>query len=339
MKKITILILTLALLFSVMNVWAEGGQEEKEAASAEPVVLRLAETHAQDYPTTKGDYEFARLVEERTDGRIKIEVYHSSQLGEERAVIEQVQFGAIDFTRVSISPLSAFVPEFDALQMPFLYRSADHMWKVLEGDIGKEFFKNLETSESGFVGLTWYDSGARSFYNSKKVINTVDDVKGLKIRVQEAPLMMKLVELMGGVPTPMPFGEVYSALQTGVIDGAENNWPSYFSTSHYEVAEFYTLDGHTRVPEITIASKISMDKLSRADQEIIKQAAWDSMGYQKEQWAAYEKEAESKIKAAGNTITIPTPEAVKGFQEAMLPLYDEQPDYVREMIKKIQAVK
>lgn len=334
MKKIGLLCLVLLIAGSFIGIMAAG----REAVTDAPIVLRLAETHSQDYPTTQGNYEFARLVEERTNGRIKIEVYHSSQLGEERAVLEQVQFGAIDFTRVSISPLSAFVPEFDALQMPFLYRSGDHMWRVLEGEIGREFLSSLEENESGFIGLCYYDAGARNLYNSRREIKTVEDVRGLKIRVQEAPLMMRLIELMGGVPTPMPFGDVYSALQTGVIDGAENNWPSYYSTSHYEVAKYFTQNGHTMVPEITVASSISMAKLSEADQEIIRQAAWDSMEFQKEKWAAFEAEAEQIIRDAGNIITIPTPEAIAGFQKAMEPLYAAQPAYVQDVIARIQAV-
>ena len=281
--------------------------------------------------------EFARLVEERTGGRIKIEVYHSKQLGEEKAVIEGVQFGAIDFTSVSISPLAAFAPMFDALQMPYLYRGEEHMWKVLNGEIGESFLKSLEPAN--FVGLCWYDSGARNFYNSKKEIKTVADLKGLKIRVQESKLMMGLVSSLGAVPTPMPFGEVYSALQTGVIEGAENNWPSYFSTSHYEVAKFFTLDGHTRVPEILIASKIVMDKLSKEDQEIIKKAAKDSMPYQIKLWKEFEKVAEEKVRAKGCVITALTPEAQADFQKAMQPMYDQLKPELKEMVKKIQDVK
>ena len=264
-------------------------------------------------------------------------MFHSKQLGEEKAVIEGVQFGAIDFTRVSISPLAAFAPMFDALQMPYLYRGEEHMWKVLNGEIGESFLKSLEPAN--FVGLCWYDSGARNFYNSKKEIKTVADLKGLKIRVQESKLMMGLVSSLGAVPTPMPFGEVYSALQTGVIEGAENNWPSYFSTSHYEVAKFFTLDGHTRVPEILIASKIVMDKLSKEDQEIIKKAAKDSMPYQIKLWKEFEKVAEEKVRAKGCVITALTPEAQADFQKAMQPMYDQLKPELKEMVKKIQDVK
>ncbi len=324
MKKGILVLTALALLFAALP------------ATADTVVLRLGETHVADYPTTKGNYEFARLVEERTGGRIKIEVYHSSQLGQEKAVIEQVQFGAVDFTRVSISPLSAFAPAFDALQMPYLYRGEEHMWKVLNGPIGEEFLSSLEPAN--FIGLAWFDSGARNFYNSKKEIKTVADLKGMKIRVQESKLMMGLVSALGAVPTPMPFGEVYSALQTGVIDGAENNWPSYFSTSHYEVAKYFTLDGHTRVPEILIASKISMDRLSKEDQEIIKQSAKDAMPHQIKLWKEFEKVAEDKVRAAGSIITELTPEALVEFQNAMQPMYDALSPELQEVVKKIRDV-
>mgnify|MGYP000971037634 CR=1 FL=1 len=324
MKKGILVLTALALLFAALP------------ATADTVVLRLGETHVADYPTTKGNYEFARLVEERTGGRIKIEVYHSSQLGQEKAVIEQVQFGAIDFTRVSISPLSAFAPAFDALQMPYLYSGEEHMWKVLNGPIGEEFLSSLEPAN--FIGLAWFDSGARNFYNSKKEIKSVADLKGMKIRVQESKLMMGLVSALGAVPTPMPFGEVYSALQTGVVDGAENNWPSYFSTSHYEVAKYFTLDGHTRVPEILIASKISMDRLSKEDQEIIKQAAKDSMPYQIKLWKEFEKVSEDKVRAAGSIITELTPEALVEFQNAMKPMYDALSPELQEVVKKIRDV-
>jgi tripartite ATP-independent transporter DctP family solute receptor len=304
-------------------------------AQAKPIVLRLAETHAKDYPTTKGDYEFARLVKERSNGRIQIEVYPGSQLGQERAVVEQVQFGAIDLTRVSISVVTSFVPKLDAFQMPYLYRDADHMWKVLNGEIGKNLLDSLEPF--GFIGLGWFESGSRNFYNSKRPVKSPADLRGLKIRVQESELMMGLVSAFGAVPTPMPFGEVYSALQTGVVDGAENNWPSYFSTSHFEVAKYFTLDEHTRVPEIIIGSKISLGRLSKADQALIRQAAADAVEYQKSEWAKYEQLSIDKVKAGGAQITYIDDKAP--WIALMAPVYAKQPKAIQDFIKQIQAVK
>jgi tripartite ATP-independent transporter DctP family solute receptor len=327
---------SLALLATSSFLFAAGQKEGGAmAADSTPIVMRLAETHPVDYPTTHGDQKFADLVKERTNGRITIEVYPSSQLGEEKAVIEQVQFGAIDFTRVSLSPLGSFVPILNALQLPYVYRSADHMWKVLLGPIGQELFAALEPHN--FVGIGWFESGARSFYNSKRPVNKPEDLAGLKIRVQESELMVGLVNAFGAVATPMPYGEVYSGLQTGVIDGAENNWPSYESTSHYEVAKYYTLDEHTRVPEIIIASKISMQKLSAADQKIIKQAALDAIPYQRQLWAEREKASEAKVRAAGSVITPITDKAP--WQARMQALYAKQPNDVQALVKRINEVK
>ena len=304
--------------------------------SAAPIVMRLGETHPQDYPTTKGVYEFAKLVKERSNGRIIVEVYHSKQLGEERAVIEQVQLGAIDMTRVSVSAASAYVRDLDALQLPYLYRNSDHMWKVLDGAIGAEILKKLEPSN--FVGVGWFEAGSRNFY-TKKQVKTVGDLKGLKIRVQQAPLMVGMIEALGAVATPLPFGEVYSALQTGVIDGAENNWPSYLSTSHYEVAKYFIVDEHTRVPEITLGSKKVFDKLSKEDRALIFKAHKDAVPYQIRLWNDFEKVAEKAVREKGSVITQVSPAEKQKFMDAMKPLYDKQPAEILSVANKIRAVK
>ncbi len=327
MKKARILIVALLVVAALLPT--------QVFAQQKPIVLRLAETHPQDYPTTKGDYEFARLVKERSGGRIQIEVYYGSQLGQEKAVIEQVQFGAIDMTRVSISPVASFVPKLNAFQMPYLYRDEAHQWKVLKGDIGKSLLASLEPF--GFIGLGWFEAGSRNFYNSKRPITKPEDLKGLKIRVQESELMMGLVSAFGAVPTPMAYGEVYSALQTGVVDGAENNWPSYFSTSHYEVAKYFCLDEHTRVPEIIIGSKISLGRLSKADQDLIKQAAMDAIDYQRAEWAKYEQISIDKVKAGGAQITYIGDKTE--WQKLMDPLYKKQSKEIQDFVKQIQAVK
>jgi tripartite ATP-independent transporter DctP family solute receptor len=304
-------------------------------AAGAVVYLRLAETHPADYPTTKGDYEFARLVEERSGGRVEILVYPGSQLGQERAVIEQVQFGGIDLTRVSVSVMASFAPALNALQMPYLYRDDEHLWKVLKGEVGRELLASLEGA--GLVGLGWFEAGSRNFYNSKRPVRSPADLRGLRIRVQENDFMMSLASAFGAIPTPMPYGEVYSGLQTGAIDGAENNWPSYYSTSHYEVARFLTLDEHSRVPEIIIGSRASLGMLSAADQELVARAAFDAIDYQRAEWAKYAKLAEGKVRAAG-TIVVPIADK-SAWQALMAPLYARQSPEVRALIERIKAVK
>jgi tripartite ATP-independent transporter DctP family solute receptor len=314
--------------------------EAAPAASAEPAavepefVFTYAENQAEDYPTTQGGYRFAELVKERTNGRIEIVMQAGGVLGDEKSVAEQLQFGGIDFMRMSLSPLAEFVPELNVLQMPYLYTGADHMWKVLDGEIGQKFYDFFEGSN--LVPLSWYDSGARNFYFRNAEVTKLADLAGMKIRVQESALAMGMIEALGASPTPMTYAEVYSGLQTGVIDAAENNWPSYESTSHYEVAPYYLLDEHTRVPELQLVSQITWDKLSADDQEIIRQAAQESAIYQRELWAEREKTAEEKVRSMGATITELSAEEKAKFKEAMTPLYEEfagdHMDIVNEII-------
>ena len=336
MKKA--IIVALVALFAVGMVFANGSTESATgAASTKTMVLRYAENQPQGYPTTQAAYKFAEMVEEKTNGRIKIEVYYGAQLGDEKAVIEQLQFGAIDFTRVSLSPLAEFENSLNVLQLPYLYTDAAQMWKVLEGPIGDQFLASVE--DNGLIGLSWFDAGARNFYNSKRPITKLSDLAGLKIRVQESQLMMGMVAALGANATPMAYGEVYSGLQTGVIDGAENNWPSYESTSHYEVAPYFVLDEHTRVPEMQMVSKITWDKISPEDQQIIKECALESAKIERELWAEKEKASEEKVKADGAIITELEPGEKEKFQAAMAPLYTQFGAGYEDIIKAIQETK
>ncbi len=360
MKKILSIAMTLVLVLSLASCGGDAKKEEKPAESkkaeekapettkapekeekaeepVEQMVFKMADNQPADYPTTLGDLEFARIVEEKTNGRIKIEVYHSKQLGEEKDVIEQVQLGAIDFARVSLSPMTEFSPSLAVLALPYIYSGSDHMWKVLNSEIGDDFLAGL--SDSGFVGLTWYDSGARSFYNSVKPIKTVDDLAGLKFRVQPAELMVDMVEALGASPTPLNYGEVYSAIQTNVIDGAENNWPSYNTSSHYEVAKYYTLDEHLRVPEIVIASKSTLDKLSPEDVEIIKVAAKESTKLQRDEWNKKVEESKKVIADNGNEVIELSDEEKAKFAERMAPVWEKHAGDYKDIIEKIQAMK
>lgn len=340
-KKFVLLTVCLIVLVLSLSGCGQKGSESDQNSdkqgevAQEPIVLKLAENQPEDYPTTIGDKEMARIVEEKTNGRIKIEVYAGGQLGDEKSVIEAIQMGGLDFARVNAQPLSDFAKTLRVLSLPYLFENEDHLWKVLNGPIGEEILDTLEDSD--MIGLTYYDSGTRNFYNSKREVKTPADMKGLKIRVQQSELMVGLVEALGASATPMPYGEVYSAIQTGVIHGAENNWPSYDSSSHYEVAKYFTLDQHTMTPEVVIASKATWDKLSDEDKAIIKEAARASQDVQRKAWKEYEEKSIAKVKANGNIIT--EVEDFKPWQDAVAPLYEKFGADYKDLIEKIKAAK
>lgn len=307
------------------------------ASQGAEIVMRLSETHAANYPTvTGGDQKFADYVYERTDGRIKIEIYNSSQLGEERAAVEQAQFGGIDFVRVGISLLTTYDNFFSVVQLPYLYRDREHTLKVLNGQLGDEVLKRLE--DHGFEGLCWYLPGERNFY-TKKPVRKLADIKGMKIRVQENPLMINFIKSLGAVPTPLPLGEVYGALQTGVVDGAENDYPSYYSTSHYEVAPYYNLDRHSLMPEVIIASKMSMDRLSPEDQDIIRKAAVDSQATQLAAWDEFEGVARQRVIDGGATVVEISDADIEEFRTAVQSIYKALPKAQAEFVQRIRDVK
>lgn len=303
-------------------------------ASAQ-TVLRSSDTHPDGYPTVEAVKYFGQLVEERTGGRYKIEVYHSAQLGQEADTIEQVRAGVIDLNRVSMGPWNGLVPSTQIPSLPYVFRSPQHMREVMLGPIGDEVAKGFE--EHGVVLLTYYDGGARSFYNSKRPINTPADLQGLKIRVIQSDIFVDMVAALGATATPMPYGEVYSAIQTGVVDGAENNFPSYDTAGHFEVAKYYSLDEHLIVPEVFVMSKAAWDKLTPEDQEIFKQAARDSAEKQFELWDAQVAASRAKVEAAGSMINTPEKQP---FIDAMKPVYDKYvtDPALQDLVARIQAV-
>jgi tripartite ATP-independent transporter DctP family solute receptor len=304
-------------------------------ASAQEITLRSADLHPDGYPTVEAVKYMGQLVSERTNGRIKIEVMNNAVLGTEKDTIEQTRFGVIDMNRVNAAPFNNLVPETVVLGLPFLFRSTEHMHNTVDGPIGDEVLAAFEPH--GLVGLAFYDSGARSFYTTKKPIEKLADLKGMKIRVQQSDLWIAMMQAFGANPTPMPMGEVYSSLETGVVDGAENNWPSYESARHYEVAKNYTLTQHSQTPEILVISKIAWDKLSPEDQKVLKQAAKDSVGKMRELWVAREKASEEKVRAAGNKIIEVDK---KEFSDAMKPVYDKfiTDPKQKDLLTRVQAV-
>lgn len=302
-------------------------------AMADTVTFRAADIHPDGYPTVEAVIYMGKLVEERTGGRIKIQEFNNGVLGSEKDTIEQTQFGVIDFNRVSTAQFNNVVPETSVLGLPFVFKSVDHMHHVVDGPIGEEILKAFEAK--GLVALAYYDSGARSIY-TKKPIASIADLKGLKLRVQQSDMWVATAQAMGTNPTPMPFGEVYSGLQTGVIDGAENNWPSYESTRHFEVAKYYTLTEHSLQPEVLVMAKTSFDKLSPDDRAVIRQAAKDSVPKMRELWAAREKSSEAKVREGG-AIVAQIDKAP--FIEAMKPVYDKfiTDPKLKDLVARIQA--
>ncbi|WP_322886094.1 TRAP transporter substrate-binding protein (plasmid) [Sinorhizobium medicae] len=305
------------------------------AANAQ-TMLRSSDTHPDGYPTVEAVEYFGELVKERTAGRYSVEVYHSAQLGEEKDTIEQVRSGVIELNRVSMAPFNGTVKESIVPALPYLFRSEEHMHKVMDGAIGDQIKTAFESA--GVVVLAFYDAGSRSFYNKQKPISSVADMKGLKFRVIQSDIFVDMVAALGANATPMPYGEVYSGIETGVIDGAENNFPSYDTAKHFEVAKNYSLDEHTILPEVFVMNKAVFDKLTPEDQEIFKQAAKDSVAKQRELWAAKVKESRAKVEAAGAQIT--TPEK-QGFIDAMKPVYEKHVTdaVLKKMVEDVRAVK
>ncbi|MBB4479321.1 TRAP transporter substrate-binding protein [Rhizobium etli] len=304
------------------------------AASAQ-TVLKSSDTHPDGYPTVEGVKYFGELVKERTQGRYSVEVYHSAQLGEEKDTIEQVRSGVIELNRVSMAPFNGTVKESIVPALPYIFRSEEHMHKVMDGAVGDQIKKAFEPA--GLVVLAFYDAGARSFYNKTKPINSVADMKGLKFRVIQSDIFVDMVAALGANATPMPYGEVYSGIETGVIDGAENNFPSYDTAKHAEVAKNYSLDEHTILPEVFVMNKAAFDKLKPEDQEIFKQAAKDSVGKQRELWAAKVAESRANVEKLGAQITTPDKQ---GFIDAMAPVYEKhvKDDVLKKMVEDVKAV-
>lgn len=300
-------------------------------------VFSYAENQDVDYPTTLGGQYFADLVEEKTGGRIKILIQHSGERGNESQVISQLKYGGVDFARLSISELTNEIKALNVLQLPYLYENSEHMWKILDGEIGDYFLEVV--NEYDMVGLSWYDAGARNFYTKDRPIQKLEDFKGLKIRVQESNMMASMVEYLGGEPVKKPYSEVYSLLEKSEADGAENNWPSYESMQHYEVAGYYTLDEHVRIPELQICSKHTWDKLSLEDRQIILECAKESSLYQRELWKEQEtKSRELAVSAGAKVLHLSTAEKKK-FRKAVEPLYERYCEDYMDMIHEILGVK
>jgi tripartite ATP-independent transporter DctP family solute receptor len=274
------------------------------------------------------------MLDERSGGRIKIQVFPGARLGQEKDTIDQTQAVMIDLNRINMGPFNSLVPETFVPSLPFIFRDVAHMRSVMDGPIGDEILKAFEAH--GFVGLAFYDSGARSFYNSKRPVEKVEDLKGMRVRVIQSDLFLDLAKALGANAVGMPIGDVHPALQAGALDGAENNWPSFDSFKHFEVAKYYSLTEHSMPPEILVMSKKNFDKLSAGDQKLVRTAAKESVAKMRELWEAREKMSEAAVRAAGVQINRVDKTA---FVAAMKPVYERfvTTDKLREMVKRIQA--
>ena len=325
MKKLLLILLPLLLLW--------GCDAGKPEATPE-YVLTYAENQHEDYPTTQSAYYFADLVEERTGGRIVIDVLCDAQMGTQQEVLDQMAFGGIDFTRVSLSSISDELPILNVLQLPFLYEDADHLWRVLDGPIGEEFLDVFE--EAGLVGLSWYDGGARSFYATTP-INSAADLQGMTVRVQDSRMMEDMISLLGGTPVVIAYSDVFAAFETGRIDAAENSWTSYESQNHHLLAPCYTLDQHTRVPEVQLISGMLWAELGEEYRSIILECARESAIYQRELWKEREKQAWKVAIAEGTRCVWLSDEAYEELKTICQPLYGRYCGDYMDLIAQIQA--
>jgi tripartite ATP-independent transporter DctP family solute receptor len=307
------------------------------AAPAAAREFRAADIQEENYPTVQALRHMDQLVTQGTGGRHRIRVFHSRQLGEEGQTIEQTRVGAIDMNRINVGAMGNMAPILNVLALPFLFRSVDHLYKVVDGPIGDEILDALESS--GLIGLTFYDSGARSIYTTTRPVNAIDDLSGLRLRVQQSDLMDRMVKALGAEPVGLAYGQVLTALQTKLVDGAENNFPSFISAGHYKAARYYTVTQHTMSPEVLIMSQRAWADLSSEDRMIFREAARKSSQYMREQWLERERRSEQQAIEAG--VNVISKINRKPFEDATKPMRDAMradPRY-RSLIERIEAVR
>jgi len=321
LKVLRKIVLSVLLLLLAAIMFGCGNKDEAYNASNENrIILRLAETQSATYPSSQGVAEFARLVKEKSDGRIMVKVYESGKLGDEDSVVEQVQFGGIDLARVSVASLAKYSPKANLLTLPYLFRDSNHMWKVLDGPGGENIKKSL--LKENITCLSWYEGGARGFYNAKRKINNIEDLKGLKLRVQQSQMIMDVYSSMGISLISTKSGDLYSALQTGAIDGGEDNLIAYYTSKQYEVAKYFMYDEHGRIPEVIIGSRVTMLQLPKKDQAIIEQAAQESAVVQRQLWFKMERKVLKVLQDSGVHIDYADKQSREKFLMQFKPLYN-----------------
>ena len=326
---------TTALALGLAAAFAVGFAPSPALAQAS-MTLRAADVHPAGYPNVVAIEHMGQKLEAATNGRIKLKMFPGGVLGGEKEMIEQTQVGAIDILRTSLGPIGPVVPEVNVFNMPFVFRNEAHMRAVIDGPIGDEMLKKISESPARLVALGWMDGGSRSLY-TKKPVRTPEDLKGQKIRMMGNPLFVDTMNAMGGNGISMGYGEVFTALQTGVVDGAENNPPSYFTSNHYTTgAKYYTQTNHLIIPEIFVMSKITWDKLGAADQALVRKYAREAQFEQRQLWDKSVADYDTKLKAAGvEFIALDN----KAFYDATAPVRAKYGAQYTDLIKRIEATK
>jgi tripartite ATP-independent transporter DctP family solute receptor len=300
-------------------------------------VFKASDVQPVGYPTVVATENLGKKLAAATDGRLSVQMYPSMQLGGEKETIEQTQIGAVQLLRVSVGSMGPIVDDINVVNMPFLFKNTAHAQKMMDGPIGQELLDKITASpNAGLVALCWMDSGARSLYNTKRPIKSIEDVKGLKFRVIGNPIFIDMMNALGGNGVAMGYDQVFSALQTGVIDGAENNLPSYVFSNHYTAAKYLSLTEHLVIPEVLVFSKRAWGNLSADDQNLIRKFAREAQLEERELWNKYEQQAMEKAKAAGSQIVEIADKAP--FQNAVKPVWDKYGPKYQDMIKRIQAI-
>jgi tripartite ATP-independent transporter DctP family solute receptor len=302
------------------------------------MVLKATDVHPLGYPTVEAVVRMGKKLEAATGGRLSVQMYPSMQLGGEKEMIEQAQVGALAMARISVGPMGPLVPELNVFNLPFMFRDAAHMEKVIDGEIGDELMKKLsDHPTAGLIGLAWMNAGTRNVYNAKKPVRSIDDLKGLKIRMMGNPIFVDTMNSLGGNGVSMGFDQLINAMQTGVVDGAENNYPTYTSGQHYRYAKYFSLTEHLMIPEILVFSKRVWNTLSKEDQELIRKTAKEAQQEQRKLWYEMEEKSVKEMKEAGVEI-LPVADKQK-FQDAVKPVWDKHAAQHAALIKRIQDVK
>jgi len=303
--------------------------------AADKILIKSSDVHGDGYPTVEAIKYMGDLLSRWTNGRLSIQVFGSMQLGGEKEALEQVQVGALEMTRVSVGVVGPIVDEFNGFNLPYVFRSAQHMYDVTDGEIGTELLQKLD--KGGLIGLGYMDAGSRSFYNKVRPIRSIDDLNGLKIRVMQNPIFIEMVNEMGGNGIPVAFNELYTAMQTGIVDGAENNPPTVIHQKHYEVTKYYTLTEHLMVPEIFVFSKKIWDKLSETDQILIRKAAALCVPKERELWNAMVQQSLKELNEMGFNVISDIDKTP--FIEATEPVRQKFGAKYADLIKRVHAVK